>query len=379
MSSVEAFQLVARFEGLRSSLLSGPYAVHLVKPLAYWALPADRRLPLAFLGRTLESLLSCSFEELAATPGIGLKKMGSLVTLLARVAGTAAADVEATLPRLPEPGKPCAEASGSNGFDPAAVSELVWAQWRLSVIRHGLGHEPLGRFAPSLRNLTRVIWNAPLDTYTGMTLAEVRSLRTHGEKRVRAVLEVFQSVHALVAGMGSQEHLVVRIAPRRIDAVETWVGRQLQAPGVPSEEEIFDRFVSPLLGQICIDAAQQTATLAEKRLGIHGPPISVRQVARTMGLTRARVYQLLNEINDVMSVRWPLGRHQVYELSAKLEVELPGLEQTPSLTQFKAAAELFYPYSRRGAAGPLERAAARAGFHAEAGVDDDGPLVVRHA
>lgn len=322
MSSVEAFQLVGRFEGLRSSLLSGPYAVHLPKPLAYWALPADRRLPLAFLGRTLESLLRCSFDELAATRGIGLKKMGSLVTLLARAADTAASELEATLPRLAEPGKPCAEAPGSNGFDPAAVSEVVWAQWRVSVIRHGLGREPLGRFAPSLRNLTRVIWNAPLDTYTGMTLAEVRSLRTHGEKRVRAVLEVFQSVHALVAGMGSQEHLMVRIAPRRIDAVETWVGRQLQAPGVPSEEEIFERFVSPLLGQICIDATEQVAMLAEKRVGIDGPPISVRQVARTMGLTRARVYQLLNEINDVMSVRWPLGRHQVYELSAKLEAEL---------------------------------------------------------
>jgi len=212
-----------------------------------------------------------------------------------------------------------------------------------------------------------------------MTLAEVRSLRTHGEKRVRAVLDVFQSVHALVAGMASQEHLVVRIAPRLIDAVETWVGRQLQTPGVPSEEEIFDRFVSPLLGQIRIDATQQVATLAEKRVGIDGLPISVRQVARTMGLTRARVYQLLNEINDVMSVRWPLGRHQVYELSAKLEAELSRLDHPPGLAQFKAAAELFYPYSRRGAAGPLERASARAGFPTEAGVDDDGPLVVRHA
>jgi hypothetical protein len=379
MSSVEAFQLVDRFEGLRSRLLSGPYAVHRQKPLAYWVLPADRRLPLAFLGRTLASLLSSPFKELAATPGIGLKKMGSLVTLLARAADTPASDLETTLPRLAEPEKPRAEAAAANGFDPAAVSEVVWAQWRLSVVRHGLGHEPLGRFAPSLRNLARVIWNAPLGTYTSMTLAEVRSLRTHGEKRVRAVLEVFYSVHLLVAGMGSQEHLAIRIVPRRIDAVETWVGRQLQAPGIPSEQDLFDRFVSPLLEQIGIDTTEQVAALAQKRVGIHGPPISVRQVARTMGLTRARVYQLLNEINDVMSVRWPLGRHQVYELSAKFEAELAGLEHPPSLAQFKAATELFYPYSRRGAAGPLDRATARAGFHAEAGVDDDGPVVVQDA
>ena len=66
----------------------------------------------------------------------------------------------------------------------------------------------------------------------------------------------------------------------------------------------------PLLEQIRTDATQQIATLAENRLGIGGPITSVRQAARTMGLTRARVYQLLNEINDIMTVRWPTGRHQ---------------------------------------------------------------------
>ena len=40
-----------------------------------------------------------------------------------------------------------------------------------------------------------------------------------------------------------------------------------------------------------------------------------------MGLTRARVYQLLNEINDIMAVRWPNGRHQMYELREKLVSE----------------------------------------------------------
>ena len=44
---------------------------------------------------------------------------------------------------------------------------------------------------------------------------------------------------------------------------------------------------------------------------------SVRQAARTMGLTRARVYQLLNEINDIMMVRWPNGRHQVSEIDLR--------------------------------------------------------------
>jgi hypothetical protein len=76
-----------------------------------------------------------------------------------------------------------------------------------------------------------------------------------------------------------------------------------------------------------------------------------------MGLTRARVYQLLNEINDITNVRWPMGRHQVYELRKKFEAEVAELEAPRDLQQFLAAVELFYPGSRRGAAGPLEHVA----------------------
>ena len=75
-----------------------------------------------------------------------------------------------------------------------------------------------------------------------------------------------------------------------------------------------------------------------------------------MGLTRARVYQLLNEINDIMNVRWSDGRHQVYELRDKLQSEAAHAENPPNLQQFLAAVELFYPGNRRGAAGPLLQA-----------------------
>ena len=44
------------------------YADRLDKPLAFWALPSDRRLPLAFLGRTLGNLLSTPFEETTPPP-----------------------------------------------------------------------------------------------------------------------------------------------------------------------------------------------------------------------------------------------------------------------------------------------------------------------
>jgi hypothetical protein len=242
-----------------------------------------------------------------------------------------------------------------NGFDPAAISEVSWEQWRASVVRHGLTGETLGRFAPSLQNMTRVVWNTPLGVYTSSSLAEIRAMKTHGEKRVSAILEVFHVVHTLAAGMGTCDHLAVRIVPRLIDRVEQWIGRALQQPGVPGRQELFSQFVGPLLEQIRIDSPQQVYLMAETRLGVNGPLTSVRQVARTMGLTRARVYQLLNEINDIMMVRWPTGRHQVHELREKYVAETADSDGAPDLRQFHAAVELFYPGSRRGAAGPLER------------------------
>lgn len=360
-SALEEVQVVGRLESLRKILLGEEYAEHLQKPLAYWALPTDRRLPLAFLGRRLEDLLNTPFGELAATPGIGQKKLNSFVMLLARAANTDPAEIpaEETLVRDVVHSGPEVVPTNGDGFDPASVSDVVWSQWRASVVRHNLGDEPLGRFAPSLRNMTRVIWNTPLSAYVNRTLTEMRNMRTHGEKRIHAILEVFHSLHTLVANMGVQQHLMVRIVPRLVDQVEQWVGQTLQTPGMPSAEELAEHFVEPLLAQVRIDVNQQIAALAENRLGMSGPITSVRQAARAMGLTRARVYQLLNEINDVMIVRWPMGRHQVYELREKLYAEAAQMRTSLDLRQFLAAVELFYPGARRGAAGPLEQASGK--------------------
>ena len=180
-SSVEELQIISRFEALRKILLGPQYAEHIGKPLAYWTLPTDRRLPLAFLGRTLRDLLNAPFSELAATPGIGRKKMHSFVRLLARAANTDPAEMLVELDGLETglafDGGPCGDGqgNGANHHDVTDISEISWAQWRATVVRHGLGHERLGRFAPSLKNMTRVIWNAPLGAYTDATLAEIRT------------------------------------------------------------------------------------------------------------------------------------------------------------------------------------------------------------
>lgn len=342
-TSVMEYKLVSNFENVRKKLLQPKFADRLEKPLAYWALPGDRRLPLAFMGRTLRDLLDTPFEELYATPGIGQKKIHSLVELLHRAAkelplGALPIEIEPDEARLPAP------LSGVEPWDPGIVSEALWEQWRATVRDSGLGRETLGRFAISLEHLPRVIWQTPLDAYVGLTLDEIRSLKTHGEKRVRAVVEVFGSLHAMLARAGKQQHLAIKVMPSFARELEGWIDGVLNRDSLPTPDEIEKSFVEPLLAQARVDAGDTIAKLVENRLGLKGGNSSVRQAARKMGLTRARVYQLLNEVAAVMEVRWPDGRSLVHRLRDKLLYATGGRSEYGA---FLSAVELFFPRSNR--------------------------------
>jgi hypothetical protein len=343
VTSVEDYKIVSSFQSLKKTLLDDKFADRLEKPLAYWALPNDRRLPLAFLGRTIKDLLATPFEELSATPGIGQKKISSLVKLLSRATKDHPPAVPFGLTELNEPKKPAIVeqlAPETAGFDPAIVSEALWAQWQQTVIEHGVGHEKLGRLAPTLQALPTVIWHTPLEQYVNHTVAEIRQLKTHGEKRVRVVLEVFYLVHDMLSSVRTDQHLALRIVPKFIQPIENWILLSLARPGVPSPDEVRDNLSIPLLNQIEVDAGSVIHDLSDGRLGVSGAPQSVRQQAKRMGVTRARVYQLLEDCSRVMEVRWPEGQQLLAQLEAKFRVEATPQDD---LRMFRATHELFYP------------------------------------
>ena len=343
VTSVEDYKIVSSFQSLRKTLLDDRFADRLEKPLAYWALPNDRRLPLAFLGRTIKDLLATPFEELSATPGIGQKKISSLVKLLSRATKDQPPAVPFGLNDLTEAKqatsseKPRTE---TTQFDPATVSEALWTQWQQTVREHGLGSEILGRVAPTLQALPTVIWHTPLSQYAEHTVAEIRQLKTHGEKRMRVVLEVFHIVHGMLAGAGKSSHLTLRLVPSFIQPIENWISEAVGRPGLPSVEEIRDHLAVPLLNQIKIDAGDTIHELSESRLGIDGPPESVRQQAKRKDVTRARVYQLLEDCSRVMNVRWPEGQHALAQLEARFQADSSAPE---AAKLFRATRELFFP------------------------------------
>ena len=113
-------------------------------------------------------------------------------------------------------------------FDPSIVSEALWTQWLETARRHEVGRELLGRLAPTLQALPTVIWQTPLEFYMQYSVSEIRQLKTHGEKRVRVVLEVFHIVHEMLADVNADKHLSIRLVPNFIEPLEDdaeWMAR----------------------------------------------------------------------------------------------------------------------------------------------------------
>ncbi|QDU54560.1 hypothetical protein [Aeoliella mucimassa] len=329
------YRQVGTYQRLCKQLFELPDDGRLDKQLSYWVLPTDRRLPIAFLDRDLRTLLEVPFEQLIKTPGVGQKKIEGLFTLIRRA-------IKADVCNTPF-GMDERHATGTDlgtGFDPTAVSESLWASWCESVRRHEFVDYKLGQLAPSLQMLPTVIWHKSLGEYVDKSLAEIRRMRTHGEKRLHAILEVFCTVHEAVSTSTPSHTLDLQLVPRFVPPVVDWLTSVLDLPKPPTLPEVRRNLVTPLLTQIRTDLGEQVADLASERLQTDGNTPTVKQQAERLGVTRARVYQLLEDCSKVMEVRWPTGRWLLIPLEARAVDASPRAQQL-----VRAACELFYPRS----------------------------------
>ena len=122
------YELLSNFEAVHKTLLEKRYRDCLDKPLAFWALSNDRRLPLAFMARPLRELLATPFDQLYATPGVGRKKIHSLVNLLQRASQNAPQEFTSPFANSSS-AAPAVDANAwSRIHNAAGVSEAAWAQ-----------------------------------------------------------------------------------------------------------------------------------------------------------------------------------------------------------------------------------------------------------
>ncbi len=320
-NSAEDHKLVSSFEAIRRTLLQDDYKDRLDKPLAYWALPNDRRLPLAFLSRSVGDLLSTPFKDLTATRGIGQKKISTLVRLLHRATSEHPPAVPYGIKELAEEmtqeqrKRNESESDAEEMFDSSLVSEAMWEQWCETARLFNLEHETLGRLAQSLQSLPTVIWQTTLGAYCRRPLSDIRNLKTHGEKRVRVVLEVFHAIHELLHASNNSTHLSLKVVPRFVPVIEDFIQQAINGDQEATSEDLTNHVVLPLLRQIRLDCGSTIHELAQHRLGVGSELKTVRDLSTELGVTRARVYQLLEDCAKVIAVRWPEGKAN-YELLA---------------------------------------------------------------
>jgi hypothetical protein len=165
-------------------------------------------------------------------------------------------------------------------------------------------------------------------------------MRTHGEKRVRVILEAYFIANRLLSGTQQHDKFAVRIMPAFAVDVQRWVIERLMIEEVPSREDVLESFVKPVVAQLLTDSGPTIARLVEGRLGLTAEPQSVRQQARRMGVTRARVYQLLDECGKVMDVRWPEGRYLLEALQTHLRKHA---KKEDDFDLFKLVIDTFFP------------------------------------
>ena len=331
------------FIKLRETLLQDRFREQLSKPLAFWALPNDRRLPLAFLNRTVGELINTPFEELSATPGVGAKKINSLVKLLMR----ATKDGPPTYAMGPIDQRPAqsnyVRIDNPHGFDACLVPEALWSKWTATIRELRLGNEPLGRIAATLSTLPTVIWTKTLGEYENLTLAQIRGLRTHGEKRVRCVMEVVHRVDSIAQKHRNEgvESIRQRLRSQRIVEITQWLNSELAKQEATMADDVMRFLAEPILKQIQVDCGETVYRIAHQRVGIDGQSMSVREQAQTMGVTRARIYQLLDDCHKVIDVRWPEGKHLLDRMTAKYGAYLSTKPADPAL--FLAVRQLCFP------------------------------------
>ncbi|MCA9240888.1 MAG: hypothetical protein KDA37_11845 [Planctomycetales bacterium] len=312
----ELYRLAGSYDRLRQKLLDSADENVLARPLSYWVLPADRRLPIAFLDLSIEDLLAQEIDQLMATQGVGQKKILGLLDLLNRVAESAEEQIAGHLVESHH-----ASPADADAFDPALVSESMWSSYCDTVNLSGLAHVKLGYLAPSLQTLPTVVWHTPLDAYSRLMLAQVRRLKTHGEKRVQAIVEVFRTVHEALSTAVLHENLDLTLSPRFIPPMVAWLSGSLASPTPPCSDAVRRHVIEPLLTQIEVDLGPQVAALAGGRLRHDPHAPTVKKQAVSLGVTRARVYQLLDECADAMEVRWPEGRWLLTPLSERRDMD----------------------------------------------------------
>jgi len=294
------------------------------------------------MDRTIAGILETPFDILYSTQGIGDKKIQMLNELLQRsIDSDPQLEQEEAVPATaPNPSQASELDKALDSFNHRAVTEGEWARWKTTAARHRLQQIPLGRLASTLSTMTSVIWMTPVGYYLPYSLEELRHLKTHGDKRVRSILEVFYTINLHLANVPSGGHIAVRLDPEFVVSVESALVDLMNQSQVVTNDKIRQTVIIPIVDQLKRDVGEDPYQLVRKRIGLNCEMVGIRDQSESLGLTRARVYQILEECAVAVQARWPRGRLLMNDAIARF-TEIGGVEA--AVSQLQQLQTLLYP------------------------------------
>lgn len=289
-------------------------------PLWHWLQSDHLYVPVAWLDRTLREVLQLRLVEIASTQGIGDKKLEKLVLAVDRARIAITQDVSAGLGDTNRSTGDHASESMEFPYRVACDAHFVGAKharlrdldergWRCvaQVIRHhGLEDFMLGRFAPSLRELDRALWDAKIATFTRRPLSELERLQGCGPLRLQQSICQVLSLAFVLNALPTRHDMRLSLLVGPVAEANRWLAHLLspERQELPEMQSIREGFLRPLLMQVENDGDARLGKVTRRRIGDGVQSITLREIGTEFGVTPDRIRTLLKQAAFILYVRW---------------------------------------------------------------------------
>lgn len=274
-------------------------------PLRRWRRTGDWNLPTRMLNQNLRTILQTPFSKIAQIRWIGPVRLEQLVVLLDRAQialNTNRADDfgnldEGTLSEQrdtvnDEPGFPSQAAREAYFLGVAntpwwELNDRDWSSIVQLVRYHDLEQFPLGRFASSLRDLHRSLWQERISNFSQRSFSQLFEMKSYCHVKLTQSVGLIYNLACRLSRLPAHSDIRTTVFSTAITEANQWLTQWQfseveRLPDVPS---ILECFVKPLLIQVERDIGGRVSAIARRRIGDGGEPDSFREISKDFGVT----------------------------------------------------------------------------------------------
>ena len=310
-------------------------------PLRRWRRIGDWNLPTWMLNQNLRTILQTPFSKIAQIRWIGPVRLEQLVVLLDRARSALNTDRADGFGKVHE--GTLSEQSDTVNDEPGFLSQAArevyflgvantpwwelndrdWSSIVQLVRYHDLERFPLGRFASSLRDLHRSLWQERISNFSHRSFSQLFEMKGYCHVKLTQSVGLIYNLAYLLSRLPADSDIQTAVFPTTITEANRWLtqwqfGEAEKLPDVPS---ILEYFVKPLLIQVERDISGRVSAIAKRRIGDGGEPETYREISKDFGVTPNRIRTLIPPAVLVFDVRWPEGRDLLQRVCEQLSVQ----------------------------------------------------------